>query len=41
MVSEKEWKLQGHEERVLAVAFTSNADGLVSTASDGTLTVWQ
>lgn len=39
--SQKEWTLKGHKDHVLAVAFTLEADGLVSTAHDGTMTVWQ
>lgn len=38
----QDWKLEGHtDHRVLAVMFTSEADGLISTAHDGTFTVWQ
>lgn len=39
--SHKEWKLEGRSDRVLAVAFTSEADGLISTACGGSFTVWQ
>ena len=37
----QEWKLEGNHEHILGVVFTSEADGLVSVAHDGTLTVWQ
>lgn len=41
LFSYQEWTLKGHKDHVLAVAFTLEADGLVSTAHDGTMTVWQ
>lgn len=37
----QEWKLEGNHEQVLGVVFTAEADGLVSSAHDGTITVWQ
>lgn len=40
-INYQEWDLEGHKERVLATVFTAEADGLISTAHDGTLIVWQ
>jgi len=37
----QEWRLQHHQDRVLGVAYTTEADGLVSTDYEGVVTIWQ